>query len=368
MYLMNPNELQDIIDLLDHSEKENHTSTLQTSCDSNLYNEENLIRNIPVPVLNTENNWINIKNKWMCISSPTAIRTLEHTSNVLPALERIEVREEDEDVVFVSEFKSINKQAWNNNLVTTPTYTCQCIECKYNQSGTWFYCKSCSFQASDSRCLNEHAASIHNREKKFACYFCSYRAEYKKGLMKHMKIHDKKLIFQCKVCDYKTENRHDYTGHLKSHSTKKYLKCPECEYRTTHKGSLKIHITIHSEEKHYECYECGHKTATRRAMVGHVQTHSSKKLYKCKDCNYESKGKRYMNRHLEIFKHTRDRSAEELRCDKCNYVTFNDRSLQWHLRVHTDERLFECFLCEYKTNCSSNFRKHELLHANKNKV
>ncbi|KAF2363536.1 Zinc finger C2H2-type, partial [Trinorchestia longiramus] len=49
------------------------------------------------------------------------------------------------------------------------------------------------------------------------------------------------------------------------------------------------------------------------------------------------------------------------RCPHCTYVTANRGHMQEHLRTHTGERPFSCWLCSYRSSKKSTLKRHVVL-------
>ena len=163
--------------------------------------------------------------------------------------------------------------------------------------------------------------------KRLTCEFC-------------LKYYDRKdhLIEHQKVCS-KAHSKESLQAKLEA------IKCLPCEicnktFRT--KESLRQHKLSHTENFDFNCPTCGNSYSSLPALYDHI---------KIEDHKYPDP---------EKYKLLRSQNVPEnfVQCDICGRWVGR---MEHHKRTHhsLESRLFECELCEYKTNRRNNFKRHQ---------
>lgn len=114
-------------------------------------------------------------------------------------------------------------------------------------------CPECGKLFYDKKTMIRHLNTIHQGLRNYNdCDQCSYRAEAKCHLKKHIEsVHEGVKRFVCEKCPYKT----NWKSHFKSHQESKHdptilkYNCNHCTYRAPHIDHLKKHLTTHKENR-----------------------------------------------------------------------------------------------------------------------
>ncbi|CAG4981793.1 unnamed protein product [Colias eurytheme] len=141
----------------------------------------------------------------------------------------------------------------------------ECYHCKFttndradyeyhitSHSNVLHCCENCSYTTSSklllSRHKDKHAKEKKNKEKKYKCPLCNYRAKHNMSLVYHMSTHEAKSAFECEKCGFFTNAKETVLEHLKICGNT--FKCNHCLYSTKWKGALKRHlVSAHQDDK-----------------------------------------------------------------------------------------------------------------------
>eukprot|EP00099_Drosophila_melanogaster_P018385 NP_609448.1 uncharacterized protein Dmel_CG12299 [Drosophila melanogaster] len=160
--------------------------------------------------------------------------------------------------------------------------------------------------------------------------------------------------FQCTHCEASFPNAGDLSKHVRSHITNKPFQCSICQKTFTHIGSLNTHIRIHSGEKPYKCELCPKAFTQSSSLMVHMRSHSVRKPHQCVQCdkgfiNYSS---------LLLHQKTHIAPTETFICPECEREFKAEALLDEHMRMHTQELVYQCAICREAFRASSELVQH----------
>jgi KRAB domain-containing zinc finger protein len=233
--------------------------------------------------------------------------------------------------------------------------------------------------------------SKNKSKKEVKCKFCDQICQYT-YLSRHMiAFHSDQLkseLHECKICGLKLFMKKRFDQHMElkhSDGQNKYFVCDLDGKKFITKGTLHNHIKTHLST--VECKICG-KFIKPLIMALHLRvTHSTEENFHCQICSKSFKSMKYLNSHKKshdkkfeckmcsktfqwataLRKHTRDYhdNPKSFACEICENK-FNCKStLKLHMRRHDKNRPkpFECQRCDFKTDNSSHFIRHQKSHV-----
>ena len=109
---------------------------------------------------------------------------------------------------------------------------------------------------------------------------------------------------------------------------------------------------------HY-CNECNYSTQYKCHLVNHSRTHSEEKPFDCELCDQNFSQKSHLKGHLTSHKEGRVR----FECSQCDYRATKKQNLERHLINHSGVKPHKCDICEYSTATKDNLIVHQRLHS-----
>ena len=110
------------------------------------------------------------------------------------------------------------------------------------------------------------------------------------------------------------------------------------------------------------CEVCSYTTASEVCLDKHiVKVHRDKVMYTCPICSYQSQWNR------QYYDHMKDHfPGPPFSCDySCGYHTDRIQQILYHRMSHTDERPFECTICNVSFRSKNNLTLHARCHTGK---
>ncbi|XP_077978574.1 uncharacterized protein LOC144434011 [Glandiceps talaboti] len=139
--------------------------------------------------------------------------------------------------------------------------------------------------------------------------------------------------------------------------------CNECGKGFCENCSLKPHIKFHSSEKLFVCKECGTGFHTSTNLKTHMANHKRttlKFVFLCEACNTSFKHAHYLKEHM--VRHHKVKQPIHM-CHECGQWFFEISELRIHVKIHTNDRPFECQLCGKGFRECDNLKTHMRTHA-----
>ncbi|KAL1116562.1 hypothetical protein AAG570_005034 [Ranatra chinensis] len=231
-----------------------------------------------------------------------------------------------------------------------------------------------------------YKASGKQRERRFQCDLCGYKAGQPGHLASHKRMHIGDKWFVCSDCGYRTHTASHLRRHHHSvHSAERPYQCHFCDYATAQPYNLKHHMKRHfpKQERKYPCGRCSYKAVDVRALEKHSRKHEEmgdfmlgqwSSLVLGEQKHYEGQPRPAV---VEAEVHSDESAVAELchsimratqryshhQCADCGYVAVDSRDLASHRRTH--RRILHCDHCGYRSQDPSNMKKHIMTHRPK---
>ena len=152
-----------------------------------------------------------------------------------------------------------------------------------------FKCSTCNKAFRQRSTL--HAHEKRHGSKDYMCELCS-KLFYTKGeLHKHTVIVHLKAKYagkwKCEICSKVLGCRISWRSHMNIHSTnrERRYKCDFCDYRAWTSGSLAQHVRSHVGERKHKCDVCGKRFLEKKHLNNHFRLHTGETPWKCDVCH-----------------------------------------------------------------------------------
>ena len=106
-------------------------------------------------------------------------------------------------------------------------------------------------------------------------------------------------------------------------------------------------LSEHLEKNHiilrlYNCTSCDYGTTVQKELKMHIQsTHKSDNVLNCHMCAYKAIGLSNLEDHGL-------KSHNIIKCNRCEYWAEDEDIMNNHMKKHTGEMLFSCYVCEFE--------------------
>ncbi|KAK9888551.1 hypothetical protein WA026_000797 [Henosepilachna vigintioctopunctata] len=223
------------------------------------------------------------------------------------------------------------------------------------------FCTYCGLLMSNSDVdLEEHIKSKHEHDDDLHCHACEIKFtsisevtahEEKNHVEDYEDFDDTSQINKCPICEETHATIEDLIKHSLTHISRRYT-CMTCKQIFVCDAALNEHHKEHPQYK-YKCPICKKLASGKRALEAHVGTHATTRNYECDLC-----GKRYKTKN-HLFYHRSVHFKPDLICAHCAYSTPSSKDFNMHMRIHSDERPFQCTF----KDCGKAFRTNSALSA-----
>ncbi|GJQ80604.1 hypothetical protein Trydic_g20007 [Trypoxylus dichotomus] len=166
----------------------------------------------------------------------------------------------------------------------------------------------------------------------------------------HFVVHKEDFAYTCKQCSYRTREKPYLKEHLKSrHNVEVKL---ESILRNPKDivGPMKYAVVRNGERRLYKCLLCGILKTKRYYLNRHYLLHTQDCVYSCRYCEYKSTEKRFLKSHL--------RMQHNMIVDM-NDIVPDGANVEDPLKVDK----FPCLFCEKKFNTLNQLNTHNLIHT-----
>ena len=215
----------------------------------------------------------------------------------------------------------------------------------------------------------------------FKCpYFeCRFKTKKSSTFHDHYKIHTDERPFQCKLCARKFRRKVTCLDHIRGHDERLQLKCNHCDLKFTGNKALNLHTKqLHTEQEipdHAAKLEISTSKVKTDELIPNFDlnltdedTIQLETAVAPIDSDLESNDLN-VNDYLKILEINKLKFEKDMNGHyKCRYLNCDFKSkkstnIADHYGSHTDERPFQCKLCQrkfrQKRSCLNHIRGHD---------
>ncbi|XP_055298979.1 zinc finger protein 814-like [Sitodiplosis mosellana] len=266
---------------------------------------------------------------------------------------------------------------------------------KADHTGDRFKCKYCHKIFRQQSNLNTHMMAVHMYVPRTECKIC-WKTFTSRGYLRiHMKSHSKNTAkehregdYECDICSEKVLQKDKLERHMQWHMKNKAFlnteqkkraskkQIVECDYclKKLERCRLSDHKKRCRNERRFECDICGKIFIWKCDLKYHIlATHVKVKQFKCEICSKAFSSKGHLTRHELIhLKDTLPRDDPRIKrhnyehelveCEICS-KRLQRVHLKGHIKLHTDEKPFQCDICHKSFKTKQNVRKHKVRHT-----
>lgn len=165
--------------------------------------------------------------------------------------------------------------------------------------------------------------------------------------------------FKCEVCDKVLATMRTLIAHMRIHTGDRPHGCHLCPKTFRISIGLRRHIREHHLKiRKYKCDICDRGFTNQRNVNEHRRLHSEERPYKCDTCNNQFK------QQASLFIHRRiHQTSFRFRCPHCS-MGFNAKTpMNLHIATHTGEKPHTCDICNRQFRVRYEMNKHKLTHS-----
>lgn len=214
----------------------------------------------------------------------------------------------------------------------------------------------CSFCG--SRFWNAGARHSHEltHGKEFRCNVCDKVFSYRGGLINHKKTHSNEKPFGCTLCDRRFKTNGALNRHFRSHTREKHYKCSVCSETFFYAHQRQIHLSVvHTGKPLFVCPDCGRSFTFAGSLTRHLRIHRDEKPFECNVCNKRFRQGNQVRAHKETH-------GEKPYVCWCCGKRLGLGSFWTHMKEHTSVKIsYECAVCDKKLSTKKTLEMHTRL-------
>ncbi|XP_071491755.1 uncharacterized protein [Diadema antillarum] len=231
-----------------------------------------------------------------------------------------------------------------------------------DQEGT-FYCPECTIVCAGVEMLREHYHEEHkNKLMRYQCAECPFATNRFYQMSTHQAMHTGQKGVTCQQCGKVLANQYNLKVHkFRKHTTEeqKTVQCSACPYRCADKSVLRDHIKQHHKHMlknpiYHRCPQCDYVGHKKQSLEFHMRVHTEQRRFKCNRCPYASKTKNHLKIHMQTHE-----GLQPASCQFCDFRAASKKRLSEHImRRHLHIEPYLCKICQWRTAYSGNMWKH----------
>jgi len=170
----------------------------------------------------------------------------------------------------------------------------------------------------------------------------------------------------CTICFKKFKKTYNLKQHLLIHTNEKPFKCELCDKKFVQKANLTKHRLVHTSSMTKNRHKFGFEENVTFEVItkgGRKIAVEPQRLLRCKNCNFQTDSNTKWKSH-QLQCSNEDKSKENHQCLKCQSIFANVNLLKSHLKRcdKTEDKCFQCSICQKKFTCQDYLKKHFLTH------
>lgn len=217
-------------------------------------------------------------------------------------------------------------------------------------------CTKCDARFTQLGSLRAHETR-HTGVRPFVCQICHRAFSIKERLKIHMRVHTGVKPFHCKLCNKSFARGSQLIQHRRVHTGDKPYVCSYCDMKFSFATNLKLHEKKHVGAKDFQCPRCFKGFVRQDALRRHIQSyHENERPMHCPICDKRFKG--HLSAHLRI--HTQEKPYQ---CSECSASFAQNSQLTVHQRTHSGDKPYCCQVCPQKFAHSTALKVHLRQHT-----
>jgi len=163
-------------------------------------------------------------------------------------------------------------------------------------------------------------------------------------------------IFYCPHCSKNYTTKSNLSIHIRTHTRVDLISCEVCLKKFNCSAALNRHSVVHNKTSKFKCSICYKAFGTAQGALKHEVVHTGEKPFKCNICHKAFNDSSNLSMHIRAV-HDKIRNHT---CLMCNYSSTTKAGLLSHLTSHTNERSFQCDICENTFKCKKHLTAHKI--------
>lgn len=207
-------------------------------------------------------------------------------------------------------------------------------------------------------------------DQQFKCPFCEFIAATRSAVREHLFGHVSTKMFACKICDRDFERPRELHDHIEQAHNEVAILWPDRKPKRMaieqidSRGNVResnvlvspdvkidprmlMHSPVKNEPKYdangerirSQCYICQKTFSRPNGFMKHLKVHTEEKNYQCITCGAQFRRSDHLSRHQLIHE------APKFKCDVCDMTFRRSDKLLEHRRKHAESMNFTCENC-----------------------